>query len=89
VLLDKCYPVFVQHEEQSREAFNNSLNAEMVEHPSRPQAVYSDKIINPSMGNPAMPSSMSSLPNNIGCGKQIPGVSYTPSMIANFFVLHD
>jgi hypothetical protein len=38
------------------------------------------------MSNSSMPSSLSNLPNNINCGKQIAGVSYIPSMIANIFV---
>jgi hypothetical protein len=33
-----------------------------------------------------MPSSLSNLPNNINCGKQVAGVSYIPSMITNIFV---
>jgi hypothetical protein len=76
----------VQHEEKSKEGFS-SLSMEMAEHPARPQATYHDKIINPGMGNAAMPSGLANLPNNVSCGKQIPGVSYTPSMIANLFVI--
>lgn len=76
--LQKCYPIFIQHEERE----NSDLNM-----PLRPSPKYSSKIINPGATSSNLPPGLAHIQNNIEIKKATVGLGYFPCLFSNTFVI--